>query len=247
MNIHRENRPFVFGHRGASGYLPENTLESFKMAAEMGADGIELDVQLTKDGKLIVLHDERIDRTSDHKGWAKDYTLEELKSFNFNNGFEGVYRIPTLEEVFDLIKPTGLIVNVELKNSIILYPQMEEKVLALVREKGMENQVIYSSFNHYSMVHMKQLDPDAYVGFLHSDNFIDMADYGKKYGATALHPGLNVAQVPEYTIKAHENGLEVNVYTINEEIHMKLAAQFKVDGIFTNYPDRALSLYKGNS
>ncbi len=246
MNIHREDRPFVFAHRGASGYRPENTLESFALAAEMKADGIELDVQLTKDGEIVVIHDEKIDRTSDHKGWVKDFTLEELKSFNFCYTYEGVYRIPTLGEVFDLIKPTGMIINIELKNSVILYPQMEEKVLALVREKGMENQVIYSSFNHYSMRHIKQLCPAAYVGFLHSDVFIDMAKYGREYGADALHPGLNAAQVPAYTAQAHENGLEVNVYTINDEIYMKMAQQFRVDGIFTNYPDKALSLYKGS-
>ena len=79
-----EHKPFVWAHRGASGYAPENTLEAFQKAVELGADGVELDIQLTKDDQIVVIHDETIDRTSDGKGWVKDYTLEELRQFNFN-------------------------------------------------------------------------------------------------------------------------------------------------------------------
>ena len=103
-------KPLIWAHRGASGYAPENTLAAFELAAKMHADGVELDIQLTRDGELAVCHDERIDRTSSAKGFLKDYTLTELKQLDFSNGnlaYEGI-RIPTMREVFDLLKPTGL-------------------------------------------------------------------------------------------------------------------------------------------
>ena len=104
----------VWAHRGASGYAPENTLDAFRKAVEMGADGIELDVQMTKDGELVVIHDETIDRVSNGKGWVKDYTYEELKKFNFNKTHLEYTKeeIPTLEQVYRLIKLTNLTINV---------------------------------------------------------------------------------------------------------------------------------------
>ena len=143
----------VFAHRGASGYAPENTLQAFSLAQEQGADGIELDVQLTKDGEVVVIHDETIDRTSTGKGYVRDYTLEELKKFSFHNHMEkykGV-KIPTLREVLELVKPGKMEVNIELKTGIFWYPDIEEKTMKIVEEAGMEDRVIYSSFNHYSV------------------------------------------------------------------------------------------------
>ena len=105
----------VWAHRGASGYAPENTLESFKLAADMGADGVELDVQLTKDGELVVVHDEYIDRVSDGHGRVVDYTLEELRRFNFNKmhpEYATSCKIPTLREVLELLNDTGMTVNI---------------------------------------------------------------------------------------------------------------------------------------
>ena len=125
----------IWAHRGASGYAPENTLEAFKLAIDEKADGIELDVQLTKDKELVVIHDEKIDRTSNGKGYVKDYTLDELKKFNFNYGNEKYeeVKIPTLKEVYELLKPTNLIINVEIKTGIIFYEGIEEKVLKLAK------------------------------------------------------------------------------------------------------------------
>lgn len=244
MKIRKENRPFVFAHRGASGYLPENTIESFARAIEMNADGIELDVQLSKDGQIIVCHDESIDRVSDHKGFVKDFTLEELKSFNFNNKMEGSYQIATLQEVLDLIKPTELLLNIEIKSNIFQYPNLEEMTLDMVRRNGMEKQVLYSSFNHYSLQKIREMDKDAYIGFLHEDGIIKMAEYARSYGADALHPALYHLLNPLYIKNAREQGLEINTYTVNEELYMMMAKKLQIDGIFTNYPDKALQLYK---
>ena len=151
----------VWAHRGASGYAPENTLDAFRKAVEMGADGIELDVQMTKDGELVVIHDETIDRVSNGKGWVKDYTYEELKKFNFNKTHLEYTKeeIPTLEQVYLLIKPTNLTINVEIKTGIVFYPGIEERVLELTERLGMKERVIYSSFNHYTIRKIKELDP----------------------------------------------------------------------------------------
>ena len=110
----------IFAHRGASGYAPENTLEAFALAMEMGADGIELDVQLTKDGEVVVIHDEVIDRVSNGKGLVKDYTLVQLRKFSFDNHMEGYENIsiPTLKEVLELVKASKMEVNIELKTGI---------------------------------------------------------------------------------------------------------------------------------
>ena len=151
-------RPLIWAHRGASGYLPENTLEAFQKAVDMGADGIELDVHKTKDGVLVVIHDEMIDRTSDGTGWVKDMTYDELLQYNYNRTHQESLShatIPTLAQVFDLIKPTNLTINIELKTGIVFYENIEADTVALVREYGLENRVIYSSFNHASVLQVK--------------------------------------------------------------------------------------------
>ena len=174
----------VWAHRGASGYAPENTLDAFQKAVEMGADGIELDVQMTKDGELVVIHDETINRVSNGKGWVKDYTYEELKKFNFNKTHLEYTKeeIPTLEQVYLLIKPTNLTINVEIKTGIVFYPGIEERVLELTERLGMKERVIYSSFNHYTIRKIKELDPQAKTGMLYEDGIIDAVDYAcEKY------------------------------------------------------------------
>ena len=164
----------VWAHRGASGYAPENTLEAFEMAVKQQADGVELDVQLTKDGELVVLHDETLDRTTDGKGFVKDYTLKEvqaLKAVKTHPEYQ-TGRIPMLAEVYDLLKPTGLEINVELKTGIFFYPGIEEKVLKLTKEMGMEERIWYSSFNHYSLKKVKECNPSARTGILYSDGIM---------------------------------------------------------------------------
>lgn len=137
----------IFAHRGASGYAPENTLEAFALAITQGADGIELDVQLTKDGIPVVIHDETIDRVTEKTGFVKDYTLKELKELTvLGNKFPeySSSKIPTLEEVLDAVKASGIQVNIELKTGIYWYPEIEQKVADLVKKAGMEELVIYA-------------------------------------------------------------------------------------------------------
>ena len=233
----------IWAHRGASGYAPENTLESFELAVKQQADGIELDVQLTGDGEIVVVHDEALERVCGQKGWVKDRTLEELKGFNFNaphpEGYERV-RIPLLSEVYELIRPTGLTINVELKTGVFPYPGIEEKVLKLTEEFQMKDRVLYSSFNHFSLRRIKELDPEVPTGLLYSDNWIGVAPYARDVvGVSALHPALYHLQEPDYVRTAREHGLETHVWTVNEPEHLEWMGQLGVEAVITNYPDRA--------
>ena len=119
----------IYAHRGASAYAPENTLPAFQAAMEQGADGIELDVHLSRDGELVVIHDEELDRTTNGTGLVKDHTLAELKKLCADNGMSGYgdVRIPTLQEVLELVKPSGMLVNIELKTGILWYEGIEKK------------------------------------------------------------------------------------------------------------------------
>ena len=171
----------VWAHRGASGYRPENTLEAFELAIRQGADGIELDVHTSADGELIVMHDENVDRVTDGTGLIKDMTLAQLKELKVSTPAEpsGIYHIPTLAEVLELMRTTDMMVNIELKNSICFYPGMEGKILKLVKEMNMEDQLIYSSFNHYSLLQLKQLNDHVQTGILFSDGWVNPAMYAK--------------------------------------------------------------------
>ena len=240
------NNPFVWAHRGASGSAPENTIVAFKRAIDLGADGIELDIQLTKDDEIVVCHDEKIDRTSDGKGWLKDYTLEELKAFNFNQQFPeyGPQPIPTMREVLELIKPTNLVIDIELKTSVIYYEKLEEKIVELIKEYEMEDRVNYSSFNHYTCVHLHEVNPDAEVGFLYWDAPIGFPEYAKRYGANAINPVYANLYLMDTVEKAKENNLKIYVWDVFTEEEMKACEEIGVDAIITNYPELARNVYK---
>lgn len=233
-------KTLVWAHRGASGYAPENTMPAFEKAIEMGADGIELDVQLTKDGELVVIHDETIDRTSDGHGWVKDLSYANLLKYNYNRTHPeyGTVQIPTLEEVYALVKPTNLTINVELKTGEIFYPELEGRVLDLTARMGMEERIWYSSFNHYTVQKIKELNPQAKTGMLYCDGIISPVSYGKYVvGADALHPALYNLQYPGYMKDCRKHQLKVHVWTVNEEQHMRSVCEQQVDAMITNYPD----------
>ena len=232
-------RTLVWAHRGASGYAPENTLEAFQKAVELGADGIELDVQMTKDGQLVVIHDETVDRTSYSKGWVKDYLYEDLKKLNVNRNFPeyGTVGIPTLEEVYLLIRPTGLRINTEIKTGIVFYEGIEEKAVALAAWLGMEERIVYSSFNHRSVMRIKEFAPQAETAFLYEDGFLDMPEYASRHGVRALHPALYNLQYPGFLEECRRRDIKIRTWTVNEPEHMKLVCGYGLEAMITNYPD----------
>lgn len=240
--------PKIWAHRGASGYAPENTMEAFELASDMNADGIELDVQFTKDRQIVVIHDERIDRTSDGIGFVADYTLDELRQFNFNKTHPEYEHcdIPTLEEVLGLIKRTKLELNIELKTSINFYPGIERDTVDLVNKYGLQDRVIYSSFNHESIKRVKRYSRAAKCGLLYSEGIADIAQYAKQYEVEAIHPYMRCLFYPGVIDECRNNGIKINTWTVNEIADMKKMQQMNVDSIITNYPNIARNLYYGD-
>lgn len=234
----------IFAHRGASGYAPENTLEAFSLAMEQGADGIELDVQLTKDGEVVVVHDETIDRVSNGTGFVKDYTLAELKKFSFGNHMEEYKeaKIPTLREVLALVKPGRMEINIELKTGIFWYPEIEEKVIRAVREYGMQERIIYSSFNHYSVQRVKELNPDAETAYLFSDVILDVENYAKQTGVQGIHPAAYHLKMADFMERYKKSNLKVRVWTVNKKEWINEFIREGLDAIMTNYPEKALKI-----
>lgn len=199
--LREENRASgvkIWAHRGCSLAFPENTLPAFHAACQVpGITGIELDVQLSKDGQVVIFHDEKLDRLMDTAGDVRDYSLRELQRMKFRDWDytakeeSGRMYIPTLEEVFELVKPysvqKNLKINIELKNSIVRYEGMEEKVLALAEQYGMKEYIVYSSFNPESMQRIKRLEPSAETGILQTEG-AKCLELAGQCGADALHP-----------------------------------------------------------
>lgn len=230
----------IWAHRGASAEAPENTLEAFELAVRQEADGIELDVQLSADGVLVVCHDETIDRTSDGKGAVKDLTLAELQQFNFNNGDQRfICRIPTIPEVLELLAPTELVLNVELKNSIEPYEGMDAALEAAVSRSPMADvareRIVYSSFNHRSLEVLATSGTPAGIGALFEATLVKPWDYARTFGATAVHPWWG--SVTRDDVEAcHEEGIAVHPWTVNDPRLVARLAGYGVDAIITDSP-----------
>ena len=231
-----------FAHRGFSGNYPENTMLAFRKAVETeGCDGIELDVHLSKDGEIVIIHDERVDRTCvNNTGLVKDMTLEELQkcdvSFKFAGQCEPQY-IPTLREYFELVKDTHIVTNIEIKTSNYEYHGIEQKVYDLIMEYGLKDKIIISSFNHFTIKRMKEVCPDMKCGLLTETWMIDAGAYTKNLGVECLHP-IWFNMIGEQFDEVKANGLEVNVWTVNEEEDIRTMMNRGVTSIIGNFPDR---------
>ena len=211
----------IWAHRGCSQRYPENTLLAFeKAAAIQNLEGIELDIQLTKDGELVVIHDERVDRTTEGMGFVRDYKLSELKRLHIYADNHPSQSIPTIDEVFDLLETrlkSGLKLNIELKNSVYPYngthgmPCMEEKIVEKVHQRGIQKAVVYSTFYSKSLEKLKILDSDAELGILDSKASDCMYKIKGGCGASALHPfwreiDLTAKQLEGYPVRAWMSG-----------------------------------------
>lgn len=237
-------KTLIFGHRGASGYAPENTLEAFELAARMGAGGVELDVHICRSGELVVAHDETVDRVSDGSGMIRDLTLSQLKSFRFNRTHPEYpdARIPLLSEVFQLLRPTGLMINIELKNSIVDYPDLERRAMEETARHFDPARVLFSSFNHHSMLRMKALDASVPCGLLYEAVLVRPWEYAKKLGMDAIHPHYSeVILPPGECAAAHAAGVRVNTWTVNTPDAMDAVLREGADILITNFPDQALN------
>ena len=232
----------VWGHRGASGYAPENTLPAFELALEQGADGFELDVQLTRDDAVVVIHDETLERTTDGTGWVADHSLEQLRALDASAGRErfGGVLIPTLDEVLALAKQSGATVNIELKNDRMAYRGLEERVLEIVAEAELADQVILSSFNHYSQARLRELTTIP-LGALYNDSLYRPWRYVMNLGVQAIHPAFKAVN-GKLVAKSHAAGLKVHTWTVNAPDDIARMVAIGVDAVITNYPNLARSL-----
>ncbi|MEF2248247.1 glycerophosphodiester phosphodiesterase [Paenibacillus sp. IITD108] len=237
-------KPIIFAHRGASGYCPENTMAAFVKALEMGATGIETDLQMTQDGQLVLMHDEYLTRTAGLNKLLAHTTWEEVQTLDagswFHPDFSGE-RVPSLEALLELTKGTEIIINIELKNGFVQYPDLESKMIELIHRYGMEKQIILSSFNHYSLFLCHQLAPDIKTGILYMEGLYEPWKYAKSLGATALHAP-KYAVLPEWVAQAKEHQVVYHPFTVNDEAEMQSLLQAGVAGIITDYPDRLANI-----
>lgn len=231
----------IWAHRGASAYAPENTIEAFQKAVEMGAQGIELDVHMSADGVLVVCHDENVKRTSNGQGRISQMNVTQLKKLRFSKGYETEFpeaAIPTLQEVYELLRPAGVLINVEIKTNKETYPGIEKKLLTMERGMGMKGRVLYSSFNHHSLRNLLEMDPRASVGVLYVNELIEPWNYAKYIGAKALHPQYEaLMRYPGYVECAHAASLIVNTWTVDTSSAMRSLIDMGVDVIITNKPN----------
>lgn len=221
----------VLGHRGAPAYEPENTLASFKKAIELGVDQIELDLRFSKDSKLVVIHDEKLDRTTNGKGLVREFTLAELKKLDAGKG----EKIPTLQEVIDLIRDKGIFLQIELKES-----NMQRHLLDLIQKNNLEERVMVISFLHEELRKIKELNPNIKTGILIGQKSIDPLERLRQVRADAIsmrHTLVNKRLVE----RLHQNNIELTVWVVNEPRDVRRAIELGVNIIGTDKPDLVIS------
>ncbi len=230
----------VLGHRGEPRLAPENTVASFALIRDdldYGVDGAECDVQMTKDGELVVIHDEKVDRTTDGHGWVKDFTLQELRKLNAGVRFPGPLRyepIPTMQEVLEVFSGTRAILNIELKNSAVPYEGMEERLLELVGRYSLS--VVYSSFNARSVGHIRKLDAKVRTGLLYEPWLVrapDVVAAAREQGASAIHPYV-LNTLDGFIHEVHAAGLALAPWTVDLSVLVRHFAAEGVETVITN-------------
>jgi len=230
----------IYAHRGASANAPENTMVAFRAAHSMGAHGIELDVQMSADGELVVIHDHTLTRTSNGNGRVEDHTLVELQQLDFGGWFSPVYqgeRIATLHEVLSFMAEAGMELNIELKTYPMKYDaRIPLHTVEMVRSFDLMDKVILSSFDHRSLLDAKRRDARIKIGLLYSANFIGVGDYARKLDAEFVHP--YYAYVDQTELQGcKRNGVSVNTWTVDEIAIAEKLREMGVTILITNKPD----------
>ncbi|HZQ06566.1 MAG TPA: glycerophosphodiester phosphodiesterase family protein [Anaerolineae bacterium] len=242
--------PLILAHRGASAYAPENTIAAFLLARELGADGIELDVQLTKDKIPVVIHDDTVERTTNSKGRVSDLTIAQIAQLDAGSWKTEDYRgepIPTLAQVFDALadwldpnaRPHPALINVELKTERLITDGLEREVLNVIARYGLQDCILLSSFSPFALYRAKQINPRLKRGLLYDNS---MPIYFRR---AWLRPGLALKALhPEHTMIdtnymqwARHKKLQVNTWTVDDPAEAQRLAELGVNAIITNQPD----------
>ncbi len=229
-------------HRGASGNFPENTVCAFRAAIDAGAEMCELDVQLSRDGAIVVIHDETVERTTDGKGEVAELTLEELKRLDAGAKFKGGAvkgeRIPTLDEVFSVTSgKCGL--NIELKAG-----GLEHQVAQIMQTRNALADSIVSSFDWEYLKNIQQLHFNIRVGLLAEEKPVDLMMNAVAMRAHSINPRWDMV-TSDLCKAAHERGLKVYTWTVDADARMRALIACGVDGIMTNYPERLRKVVGG--
>lgn len=238
----------AIAHRGFSSRYPENTMLAFERALALGADGAEFDVQLTKDGVPVVIHDESLQRTAGDSRLVKDLTLAELRQLDVSYRFAGTVpaqRIPTLEEYCSLVKDRDFWSILEFKTAIFEYDGIERQVIDMIRRFGLEERIVLSSFNHYTLLRCKAIAPELPCGILYECRIAEPQDYCRRLGMQYLHPDyrfLDDAELQKY----ERAGVMASPWTVDGESDIRyLLGQSDIFAIMSNKPDLVLALRDG--
>ncbi|MEA4915347.1 MAG: glycerophosphodiester phosphodiesterase [Christensenella sp.] len=238
----------AIAHRGFSSRYPENTMLAFERALDLGADGAEFDVQLTKDGIPVVFHDESLLRITGEDRLVKDLTLGELKQYDLSYKFAGqcpVQRIPTLEEYCTLVQKHAFLSILEFKTAIFEYDGIEQKVIDMIRSFGLSERIVLSSFNHYTLLRCKEIAPELPCGILYECRIAEPQDYCRRIGIQYLHPDYRFLDDSELS-KYEAAGVETSPWTVDEDKDIRyLLGQKNIFAIMSNKPDRVLTLRDG--
>ncbi|MCW1293820.1 MAG: glycerophosphodiester phosphodiesterase family protein [Candidatus Parvarchaeota archaeon] len=230
-------KPLLYGHRGAAFEAPENTIPSFKTAKEIGVYGVEMDLHTTKDNELVVMHDETLDRTTEGRGFIHDHTLDEIKKLDagikFGKKWEKT-RVPTLKEVFEEVG-TDIHYYLEIKQSYKIYPHIEEKVLDLIDDFKLKNNVQIISFDFDSLERLRELDKSISLGVLFVSKVSWMVDISKRLGGNWVQPDFYLIYKDDVDL-AHKNGFKVAAWTVDTELDIRRAVSIGVDSITSNNP-----------
>jgi len=236
-----DQKLIITAHRGASGWAPENTLAAFKKAIDMGSDYSELDVHLSKDGEVVLLHDSELDRTTDGEGGMWNYTLAELKKLDAGSWFSAEFAgepLPTLREVIRAVKGK-MKLNIEIKISGN-EPDIAEKVVEIVRAENFIDECMITSFDKAAVVRCKKIAPEIKTGFIFNEKNTEDYLNGSWEILSCKYTVVN----QDFVAGARKAGKRIHVWTVNEKDMMKKIIAFGVDGIITNYPDRLHEVLK---
>ncbi len=237
-------RPTIYAHRGASAYAPENTLAAFDLAHRQNAPAIELDVMLTADQEVVVIHDQTVDRTTDGTGKVSDLHLKDLKELEAGSYFDPAFKdekIPTLGEVFEAFRGK-LYINIELKNYASPRDNLPNLVAQIVQSHEMEEQVIFSSFNPLALLRIRKLLPEVPRGILAFPGMGKLWSrpfLGQWFSFQAIHPEIQDISA-QYIYRCHHQKLMVNTYTVNDPKMMRDFIEWGIDGLITDDPNLAL-------
>ena len=242
------SKPQVIAHRGASGYAPETTLEAYRLALQMGVDGIEMDVHRLRDGVIVAIHDPDVKRTTNGKGRISDLTLTELKSLDAGSWFNDAFpekarpeyvglKVPTLQEIIDLIRESSVGLYVEIKNPERYPPDLESSLLSIICENKLGSRTRFLSFSAQSVSKIKALNPSIQTALLISDSGKNPVQAALQVSADELAIRHDLV-TPAIADIAHKNNLSVSAWTVNREADLQRMIRLGADCIITNYPDR---------